>query len=73
MLHHAPKMWGIQVNSWTPYKRPVMAAVWYRSHPEDKAIYDAEFEEDNDESEDDDMDEDMDENEYEDGRRIIEL
>jgi hypothetical protein len=31
-----------------------MAAVWYRSHPEDKAIYDAEFEDDEDEDEEED-------------------
>jgi hypothetical protein len=58
MLHHAPKMWGIQVNTWTPYKRPVMAAVWFRSHPEDKAIMNAEFEDEDDDDDDDYEDED---------------
>jgi cbb3-type cytochrome oxidase subunit 3 len=40
-----------------------MAAVWYHYHPEDKAIFDAEFKENDDESKDEDMNKHIDENE----------
>jgi hypothetical protein len=46
MLHNALKMYGIHVSCWTLYKNPAMAAVWYRSHPKDKAAYDTEMDKD---------------------------